>query len=271
MGGMGGRARGPQPQEPGRDREGAEGGGRTEAEGNAGLARRRDEEPDAKAEEEGEGSRPANQQFKEITKGLRWVAITGVLDHAKLVANYREALKTAAAAPHYARLDLERQDLQKDGTWSEWETVDADENYKILDNLPEEDEELTPENVRPDNLNDPLPFLKAGLWEKVHIASLVPKEKKESQAASRAWAAWERRQNGDDGRHGRGMGGGSASMIEVHDAEHDGQPDELWHGHGRHDEQRRWRRQDGDDGCEWVADAGLATSATTGSLRRSGS
>ena len=24
---------------------------------------------------------------------------------------------------------------------------------------------------------DPLPFLNAGLWEKVHIASLVPKEK----------------------------------------------------------------------------------------------
>src|SRR5208337_4858404 len=53
---------------------------------------------------------------------------------------------------------------------------------KILDNLPEEDEELTPETVRPDNLNDPLPFLKAGLWEKVHIASLVPKEKKEIAA-----------------------------------------------------------------------------------------
>ena len=60
--------------------------------------------------------------------------------------------------------------------------VDAEENLKILDNLPEEDEELTPENVRPDNLNDPLPFLKAGLWEKVHIASLVPKEKKEIAA-----------------------------------------------------------------------------------------
>jgi hypothetical protein len=28
-------------------------------------------------------------------------------------------------------------------------------------------------------LVDPLPFLKAGLWEKVHIASLVPKEKRE--------------------------------------------------------------------------------------------
>ena len=106
-----------------------------------------------------------------------------MLDHGKLVSNYRAALKNPAAAnPHYARLDLERQVRQKDGTWSKWESVDSDENLKILDNLPEEDEELTPDSVLPDNLNDPLPFLKAGLWEKVHIASLVPKEKKKIEA-----------------------------------------------------------------------------------------
>jgi hypothetical protein len=140
----------------------------------------RDEAPEAKDKDEEKKDTPAqNQQFKEITKGLRWVAITGVIDHAKLVANYRDALKSPSAAPHYARLQVERQVHQKDGTWSKWEKIDSDENYKILDNLPEEDEELTPDTVRPDNLNDPLPFLKAGLYEKVHIASLVPKEKKE--------------------------------------------------------------------------------------------
>ncbi|HKM52913.1 MAG TPA: hypothetical protein VJY33_05840, partial [Isosphaeraceae bacterium] len=127
------------------------------------------------------------QQCKEVTKALHWVVITGVLDHAKLVANYREALKNPAVAnPHYARLELERQVRQKDLSWSDWEKVDAQENLKILDNLPEEDEELTPESVRPDNLNDPLPFLKAGLWEKVHIGSLVPWEKREIAPASTA-------------------------------------------------------------------------------------
>jgi hypothetical protein len=127
------------------------------------------------------------QQYKEVTKALHWVVITGVLDHAKLVANYREALKNPAVAnPHYARLDLERQVRQKDLSWSDWKKVDAEENLKILDNLPEEDEELTPESVRPDNLNDPLPFLKAGLWEKVHIGSLVPREKKEVAPGSTA-------------------------------------------------------------------------------------
>ena len=90
------------------------------------------------------------QQFKEVTKGLRWVAITGILDHGKMLANYREALKNPAVAnPHYARLDLERQTRQKDGSWSEWEKVDSEENLKILDNLPEEDEELTPETSGP--------------------------------------------------------------------------------------------------------------------------
>jgi hypothetical protein len=141
-----------------------------------------DETPPAK-DNQAKTENPPQQQFKEVTKGLRWVAITGFLDHGKMLSNYRAALKNPAVAnPHYARLDLERQSRQKDGSWSPWEKVDAEENLKVLDNLPEEDEELTPTTVRPDNLNDPLPFLKNGLWEKVHLASLVPKEKKEIAA-----------------------------------------------------------------------------------------
>jgi hypothetical protein len=144
---------------------------------------------------------------KEITKGYRWVAVTGVLDHAKLVANYREALKNPAIAhPNYRRLDLQRQTLQADGSWTKWETVSQDENYKVLDNLPELDEELTPETVRPPNLVDQLPFLKAGLWEKVHIASLVPREKKQIP----------KKDAGVGGMMGqgmmRGMMGGGAAM-----------------------------------------------------------
>src|SRR3954447_9149089 len=119
-----------------------------------------------------------------------------------MLANYREALKNPAVAhPHYARLDLQRQTLDKDGNWSKWEDVDAEENLKILDNLPEEDEELTLDTVRPDNLNDPLPFLKAGLWEKVHIASLVPKERKTVE------------QPANMGMMGGGMMGGKGGMM----------------------------------------------------------
>jgi hypothetical protein len=142
-----------------------------------------DEGPAANDEEKKDAQANApKENYKETTKALHWIAITGVIEHGKLVQNYREALKTASASPHYARLELERQTRQKDGSWSGWEKVNAEENLKVLDNLPEEDEELTPDNVRPDNLNDPLPFLKSGLWEKVHIASLVPTEKKKVEA-----------------------------------------------------------------------------------------
>jgi len=130
-------------------------------------------------DEKAKAAETAEPPSKEITKGFRWVAVTGVLDHAKMLANYRDALKNPAVAhPNYERLDVQRKTLQTDGTWTQWVTVSSDENLKVLDNLPEVDEELAPDNVLPAALVDPLPFLKAGLWEKVHIASLVPREKK---------------------------------------------------------------------------------------------
>ena len=88
--------------------------------------------------------------FKEVTKGFRWVAITGVLDHGQMLAYYRDALKNPAIAhPYYARLDLERKALQPDGTWTEWKLVDAEKNFEILDNIPETDEEFGPRRSCP--------------------------------------------------------------------------------------------------------------------------
>ena len=121
-----------------------------------------------------------DEDSKVVQRGYRWVVLTGVLDHAKLVANYKAALKNPAVAhPNYARLNLQRKTLQSDGTWTEWTKVSSEENWKVIDNFAYiDDDELTPDNVRPTNLVDSLPALRAGLWEKVHIASLVPKEKK---------------------------------------------------------------------------------------------
>jgi len=166
-----------------------------------------DDAPDEAAKKD-EGSDDKGPPGKEIVKGYRWVAITGVLDHEKMRANYREALKNPAVAhPNYQRLDLQRQTLQTDGSWTEWQNVDAQANLAVLDNLPEHDEELVPESVRPESLVDPLPFLKAGLWEKVHIASLVPKEKKKLPE----------RQMGNmmgGGMMGDQMAGNSSAMME---------------------------------------------------------
>ena len=88
--------------------------------------------------------------------------------------------------------------LQPDGTWTDWQDVDIKKNLEVLDNLPEKEDELAPETVLPKELVDTLPFLKAGYWEKVHIASLVPKEKvalpdekaKGAWLPAAAWVAW---------------------------------------------------------------------------------
>jgi len=118
----------------------------------------------------------AEGPFKETTKGLRWVAITGVLDYKTLRENYFNALKVPAY-PHIKQLDVERQTRQTDGSWTEWEATDSERNHSILDNLPEIEEEYATADTLLDALVDPLPFLKAGFWEQVHVARLVPQEK----------------------------------------------------------------------------------------------
>lgn len=161
-----------------------------------------------KEAEKSEADNDEGGPFKQETKGYRWVAITGTLDHAQMLANFREALKNPNIAhPQYVRLDVQRRTLQPDGTWSSWEKIDDEKNYDILDNLPANEEELAPENVRPEGLVDPLPFLNAGLWEKVHIASLVPKEKVDVPEPPK-------NQMGPAGRGGMG-GGSGGNMMQM--------------------------------------------------------
>jgi hypothetical protein len=131
----------------------------------------------------------AQGPMKEITRGVRWVSITGVLDYKTLRENYLTALKRPEVAfPHFKQLEVERQVKESDGSWSEWTALDMKRNREILDNLPEEDEEWTPENVRISAIVAPLPFLKAGWWERVHVARMVPKEKLEVAPAPAAGA-----------------------------------------------------------------------------------
>jgi hypothetical protein len=137
------------------------------------------EKEEAKAEEATEPQGP----WKEETKGKRWIVITGVIDNAQLKKNWLQALKNPAIAyPNYKRLDLERQTRQTDGSWSDWAAIDRNKSYEVLDNLPEIDTEYVPETKRPEALNDPLPFLRAGYWTGVHVARLVPAEVREAKA-----------------------------------------------------------------------------------------
>ena len=127
----------------------------------------------------------AGVAYKEVVKGLRSVVITGTLDNKRLKANYLNALKDPNLAyPNYKRLDVQRQTLGTDGTWSDFVDVDADVNLNVLDNLTETDDELVPDDARLESLVDPLPFPKAGYWTGVHVAGLVPKEKLEVKKAN---------------------------------------------------------------------------------------
>ena len=123
MGGMGGAKKKKGKSQEDREREAKEEEDASEEEARGQARRVSDKAEDAETPRTKRKPRP-KLPSKEITKGYRWVVVTGVLDHAKLIANYREALKNPAVAhPNYRRLDLQRQTLQADGSWTKWETV----------------------------------------------------------------------------------------------------------------------------------------------------
>ncbi len=105
--------------------------------------------------------------------------MTGIVDHRAIRASFltiRLAFspevgkkKSDSVTPRppeevYRRLDVERQVLDSSGAWSDWQPVDFEQNFRVLDNLPEVDFEQTPEQIRCAALADPLPFLKEGKW-----------------------------------------------------------------------------------------------------------
>lgn len=164
---------------------------------NKGKSKREQEEAFEKAKKEFQrkqaliaGDAPDDEEAEEAidermpdfeNKGFRWVSLVGVVDHKKQVALFTRALKDSNAAPHYLRLDIQRQALTDDGTWPDddhWDNVNHKETDRILGEIQSVDEEWTPENVRLDELVDPLPFLEVGSWRGVHVASLVPAEKR---------------------------------------------------------------------------------------------
>ena len=189
-------------QEQGRYRTRGEGGAGTQGERAQGLAGRRwtaKETEKAETEADKEEGGP----FKEVTKGYRWVAITGTLDHGQMLANYRRPSRTPPSRTRNTVGSTWREDPPADdGTWSDLEEGRRGEEPRHPRQLPANEEELAPVNVLPEGLVDPLPFLNAGLWEKVHIASLVPKEKVELPEEPKAQAGMG---GGADGGHGMGI------------------------------------------------------------------
>jgi RNA polymerase sigma factor (sigma-70 family) len=120
---------------------------------------------------------------QEVVRDLRWAVVTGIIDHRRIQELFSDGSRSdpGRAEDLYRRVDLERQVLQRDGTWSRWEPVDVDAKLEILDNLPEVEEERVPEALRVSKLVDPLPLLKTGAWKGVDIEDFVPPQEADQQ------------------------------------------------------------------------------------------
>ncbi|HKI17320.1 MAG TPA: sigma factor-like helix-turn-helix DNA-binding protein, partial [Isosphaeraceae bacterium] len=122
--------------------------------------------------------RPADARnpAKEINLEMRWAVVTGIVDHRATQASFSDGGRFAPPpmAQIYRRVELERQIQVGAGAWSDWRPVDPEPNFQILDNMPEEDAERTPPEVRLDALVDPLPHLTDGFWSGVDVERFVP-------------------------------------------------------------------------------------------------
>jgi hypothetical protein len=107
--------------------------------------------------------------WKEVETPLRWVVVTGVVDNLGVREALAQArkIKLADAFADYKRADIQRQVRPRGGDWSDWNLLDQQKNYDVLDNLPEISPERTPAEYRPAALVDPLPSLKKGTWSGV--------------------------------------------------------------------------------------------------------
>jgi hypothetical protein len=128
-----------------------------------------------------EGPEVERGRFRETQREVHWAVVTGVIDHHKvqksLIVAHRQPLPPAERL--YCRVELERQTLEKDGSWSHWRSLDIEAILRILDNVPAIEEERVAPEYRVEALVDPLPFLPSGKWRGVDVDEFVPPERKE--------------------------------------------------------------------------------------------
>jgi hypothetical protein len=119
--------------------------------------------------------RRATPVYKEIPRSLRWAVVVGTLDfrtirEARLGKDGRDAEREHQLCK---RIDLQRQTRNPDGTWTNWNDIDVEANYKIFDNITEVATERTRTDVLLEALVDPLPLLKSGEWRGVDVAAFL--------------------------------------------------------------------------------------------------
>jgi hypothetical protein len=113
--------------------------------------------------------------YKKEVRHLRWAVVVGTLDfrairEARLGKDGRNAELEHRLCK---RIDLQRQTRTPDGTWTDWNDIDDQAIYRILDDITEEARERTRSDVRLEAFVDPLPLLKSGAWRGVDVAAFL--------------------------------------------------------------------------------------------------
>ncbi len=110
----------------------------------------------------GRPGRPQDLAYKEETRPLRWAVAVGTVD-------FRAIRRAMPAPPPGARpdwpckrIDLERQSRGADGGWSDWESVDADTNLRILDSMTQAEAERIRSDAAPRSARRPAPVPRQG-------------------------------------------------------------------------------------------------------------
>jgi RNA polymerase sigma factor (sigma-70 family) len=114
--------------------------------------------------------------WKEAAREVHWAVVTGVVDHRAIHTRFSTVglFMPPPVEEIYKRVELQRQSPQSNGGWSDWQEVNSAPTLQILDNLPEEQAERTPDEVRCPALVDPLPFLTEGVWSGVDVERFIP-------------------------------------------------------------------------------------------------
>jgi hypothetical protein len=128
-------------------------------------------------------------KYETVLRGYRFVTAVGKFDLKAQKELYAKALKidAASADPQFKGLEVQRQELNGDNTWSDWQAINAKKHAEVYAILTKTEDEIVPKELRIDALVDSLPFLEVGYWVGAHPAALVPKallaERKPNPAA----------------------------------------------------------------------------------------